>query len=123
MMREKQSYRLLFDEGEAIKGCTSSGSEISRLVASPVPYAGVEEGDKDWLLDESKAEKCNFCEQRRKQNEDPYCVHMCPANARIWGDIDDDDSDAAKVLKQQDARVSHPEYGTSPSVFYIGAFS
>jgi Fe-S-cluster-containing dehydrogenase component len=123
MMREKQSYRLAVDGDEMIKGCTSSGSEISRVTTSPIPYAGVDESDEDWLFDEGKAEKCNFCERRRKQGEDPYCVHMCPAKARIWGDIDDDSSDAAKALKQKKASVSHPEYETGPSVFYVGAFS
>lgn len=122
MKREKAAYAAYSDTAEVIAKCTSSGAETAKEAGASVPYANLSAVAEDELMDESVSEKCNFCQQRRAKGEDPYCVHMCPAQARVWGDVEDEGSEAAKLIADNDVSVSHPEYGTSPSVFYIGSY-
>src|SRR6476620_11072237 len=67
------------------------------------------------------AEKCNFCANRIENQLLPACVSVCPTECRIFGDLDDPDSDLARVLQQEATTVRKPEKGTGPRVFYIGA--
>ena len=68
-------------------------------------------------------EKCTFCDHRIKNGELPYCVESCPANARIFGDLDDPNSEVNKLLgKHQPSRLKE-ELGTEPKIYYIRAFN
>jgi Fe-S-cluster-containing dehydrogenase component/formate-dependent nitrite reductase membrane component NrfD len=67
------------------------------------------------------AEKCNFCANRIENQLLPACVSVCPTECRIFGDLDDPDSDLARILQQEATTVRKPEKGTGPRVFYIGA--
>jgi len=62
-------------------------------------------------------EKCNFCMDRVDNGDQPFCVKTCPAEARIFGDIDDTNSAVAKLIPN--SYQLHPEKETSPSVYYL----
>lgn len=121
-MRDAAAFDEFTSTDELIEGCTSSGAEVAKEAGAPVPYGNFEVTSESLLMDASKSEKCNFCKHLIDAGEDPYCVHMCPAGARIWGDVDDPASDIAKIMAEADVSVSHPEYGTNPNVYYVGKF-
>jgi phenylacetyl-CoA:acceptor oxidoreductase subunit 1 len=78
-------------------------------------------------------EKCSFCSNRIDRGlalgltpgEDPEatpaCVNACPMGARVFGDLNDPESQVSKLL------ASHPSYrlredlGTAPRVYYLPA--
>ena len=76
-------------------------------------------------------EKCSFCVQRIDrglsqgltpgvdQAATPACVVACPVNARIFGDILDEESPVAKFLKEHETFQLHEEWGTQPKVHYV----
>ena len=64
-------------------------------------------------------EKCTLCKERTDEGDEPMCVHCCPADARIFGDLDDPDSQIAKLRREQTAHVLLEDKGTRPQVFYF----
>lgn len=75
--------------------------------------------------------KCNFCMERidsgikkgLKPGVDreatPACVNACPGKARVFGDLDDPDSEVSVLIRAKRAVPFHSEYGTEPSTYYI----
>ncbi len=106
---------------ELIPGCTSSANEIKTKTKSEFPhynpdrsktYAGVRY--------KGIVEKCTFCDHRTKFGQKPFCVDSCPADARIFGDINDAKSEISILLKKNKFSTLKPEKGTNPKVYYIG---
>ena len=64
-------------------------------------------------------EKCTLCKERTDEGDEPMCVHCCPADARIFGDLDDPDSEIFKLRREQTAHVLMEDMGTRPQVFYV----
>jgi tetrathionate reductase subunit B len=71
--------------------------------------------------DTGTAEKCDFCIHRVSQGLEPACVEACPARARIFGDVNDPDSEVSRLIAENPVTVLRPEQGTEPNVYYIGA--
>jgi len=67
------------------------------------------------------AEKCNFCANRVENRLQPACVSVCPTECRIFGDLDDPESEVARIVQREAFLVRKPEKGTGPKVFYLGA--
>ncbi|NLO27935.1 MAG: 4Fe-4S dicluster domain-containing protein [Actinobacteria bacterium] len=65
--------------------------------------------------------KCTFCAERLERGRQPACVEVCPANARCFGDLDDPESDVAKIIARQGGAVLKAELGTRASVFYLNS--
>ena len=64
-------------------------------------------------------EKCTLCKERTDEGDEPMCVHCCPADARVFGDLDDPDSAVSRLRREQSAEVLLEEKGTRPQVFYV----
>jgi molybdopterin-containing oxidoreductase family iron-sulfur binding subunit len=65
------------------------------------------------------AEKCTFCAQYTQNDELPACARACPAKARIYGDLDDPTSEAAKLIATNNTMRLREDFGTEPKVYYI----
>lgn len=65
------------------------------------------------------ATKCDFCIDRIYDGRRPACVEACPAKARIFGDLDDPDSEPSILIKRERGQVLNPELGNMPKVYYL----
>jgi Fe-S-cluster-containing dehydrogenase component/DMSO reductase anchor subunit len=77
------------------------------------------------------AQKCTFCADRidfglandltpgRDPRATPACVNACIADALHFGDLDDPDSNVARLLRQQQSFRMHAELGTEPNFYYL----
>lgn len=66
-------------------------------------------------------EKCTFCPQYTSQGIAPVCVRACPQKARVYGDLDDVDSEISKTMTAKQTMRLKEDYGTQPKVFYVCA--
>ncbi|ACV23765.1 DMSO reductase iron-sulfur subunit [Slackia heliotrinireducens] len=64
-------------------------------------------------------EKCTLCKERTDRGENPMCVECCPARARVFGDLDDPESEISKLRASGNVRILLEEKGTRPQVFYV----
>ena len=74
-----------------------------------------------WNQDLQIPQKCTLCAHRLDKGEkQPRCVESCPTGALMFGDLDDPDSDIAKVVGLAETEDFHPEFNTKPLVKYSG---
>lgn len=67
-----------------------------------------------------KVDKCDYCAARRRQGLEPACVATCPTKVRIFGDINDPASPAAKALQGRvPVRIEDAAYPSAPNMYYI----
>lgn len=66
-------------------------------------------------------EKCTLCKERTDAGEEPMCVVCCPTHARVFGDLDDPNSELAQLraTKGKNMHILLEEKGTKPQVFYF----
>ena len=67
------------------------------------------------------AAKCNYCAHRTEVGIEPACVVVCPERAIIAGDLQNPDSEIARIVAREPVRTRKPEQGTGPNVYYLGA--
>lgn len=65
-------------------------------------------------------EKCTMCANLVSRGEDPMCVQGCVGKARFFGDLDDPESEVAKLIAGDREVVQLlAEQKTEPSVYYL----
>ncbi|HEY0847944.1 MAG TPA: 4Fe-4S dicluster domain-containing protein [Noviherbaspirillum sp.] len=112
------------DKSSAIPGCTSSGAEVAALAGAKPPMLNQwKGGDTLPVRTDDVAEKCTFCYHRVLNGQLPACVEACPAQARVFGDQEDPNSQISQILKKEKSFRLQEEKGTEPNVHYIGKYS
>ena len=107
-----------------IQNATFSAKELSDQSSSPFPYFNTERGKTyEAIRAKGVVEKCTFCDHRVKAGLKPHCVDSCPADARIFGDLDDPTSYVNELLNRYPSEVLLPEKGTKSKVFYIRRYA
>ena len=79
-------------------------------------------------------EKCTFCVQRLRRAEEtarsegrsylgneaiPACVQTCPPGALVFGDLNDPNSEIARLIKDDRSFRLLEDLGTEPSIYYL----
>jgi Fe-S-cluster-containing dehydrogenase component/formate-dependent nitrite reductase membrane component NrfD len=66
------------------------------------------------------AAKCNYCAHRTEVGLQPACVIVCPEQAIIAGDLNNPNSEIARLISREQVSVRKPEQGTKPKLYYVG---
>lgn len=66
------------------------------------------------------ADKCTWCYHRVSRGKLPACVTVCPTSARLFGDLNDPQSEVARVLQEDNWDVLKPEQHTKSMCLYLG---
>ena len=76
-----------------------------------------------FINEETKtADKCTWCYHRVTKGKLPACVNACPTGARKFGDLNDPESEVAKIFNSKERlSVLKEEIGNKPALYYIGA--
>jgi molybdopterin-containing oxidoreductase family iron-sulfur binding subunit len=123
----EKTHKFWRDDESLIAGITPSAMEVTQKVGGTViPYYNPERElsrEGTGLRYKGVVEKCTLCEHRVTKGELPYCVEACPANARIFGDLNDPNSDVSYILGKFRAWRLKENHGTEPKVFYVRSFT
>jgi Fe-S-cluster-containing dehydrogenase component len=85
-------------------------------IVNGCPYRLIE-----WNEELQLPQKCAFCAHLLdKGDPEPRCVESCPSVSLMFGDLDDPNSEVAKLVKSGAAVAMHPEHGLKEKVTYIG---
>lgn len=64
-------------------------------------------------------EKCTLCKERCDDGLKPLCVECCPTSARVYGDLDDPESEISRLVATRNAYNLLEDEGTRPQVYYF----
>ena len=75
-----------------------------------------------YQLESGEVDKCTFCHHRTTEGLLPACVSTCVTTSRMFGDLNDPDSDISKKLAAagDKAKGLMEDRGMEPRVYYIG---
>lgn len=66
-----------------------------------------------------KVDKCELCRHRLDAGiGTTMCQITCPNRAIVVGDLDDPESEVAKIVAENETKLLKPEKGTAPNVHY-----
>lgn len=77
-------------------------------------------GSRFWNPVKRTADKCTFCYHRIKKGLQPACVEVCPTGARIFGDLQDEQSPVSKFMRENATLTLKPHLKTGAKVAYKG---
>ncbi|MEZ6127143.1 MAG: 4Fe-4S dicluster domain-containing protein [Planctomycetaceae bacterium] len=69
--------------------------------------------------DTGNADKCTWCYHRIQRDEQPACVEACPVGARVFGRLDDPESEISKRIASIPTSVLKEHMGTHPKTRYV----
>lgn len=123
--KEAAFSEYISDDSSIVKGGTFSKEELSDKSSAPFPYFNAARGADGYeaIRGKGTVEKCTFCDHRIVDGLAPACVVACPADARIFGDLNDPNSGVAKETRSEFTSVLKPEKGTKPKVFYTKSYN
>jgi len=84
------------------------------------PYGARELDPVDGVM-----KKCTLCidriydESLPEAERQPACVLTCPTRARLFGDLDDPESEASRAVRERGGRELMPELGYRPTNRYL----
>jgi molybdopterin-containing oxidoreductase family iron-sulfur binding subunit len=81
----------------------------------PTPYEKLKQKN----YEKGTVVKCTFCLHRLEKGRLAACVETCPGQARYFGDLDDPESEVARLIALHRGTPFRVELGTEPSVYYI----
>ncbi len=121
----KESHQFWKNKQVLIPEVTSSPVEETRKVGGTViPYYNPErEATLAGIRPKGVVEKCTFCDHRIENGLLPRCVEACPADARIFGDLNNPQSNVNHLLGKFKPFRLQEALGTDPAVYYIRDFS
>lgn len=123
----KKTHRFWRGKKATIPGCTSAPAEVTEQVNGDLIPNYNPDKEKSapgaGLRYKGIVEKCTFCDHRVVAGKLPFCVLSCPADARIFGDLNDPDSEVSKLLGRYRPWRLKEHLGTEPKVFYIREFN
>lgn len=100
-----------FDQSKAKKDA-SGVYEPAAVEACPVEAIS-------WDKHTGLPDKCNFCAHRVDAGLLPACAQTCIGKARVFGDINDPDSEVSRLMADNPTQQLKPSE-KCPGVYYIG---
>ncbi len=82
-------------------------------------------GAREFDEERSVMTKCTLCVDRiydtllPPQDRKPACVKACPTGARLFGDVNDPESDVSKAIRDAGGYALMPEWDTKPANRYL----
>ena len=68
-----------------------------------------------------KVDKCSYCTERYFSGKEPACVQACISRARIFGDLEDPESEVHQLVYKGEAyRMETDDVKIGPNTYYIG---
>lgn len=124
---DKKPHRFWGSDKPLIKNGTSSAREVvEKVKGRSLPYYNPDREKSttaSGIRSKGIVEKCTFCDHRVNNGELPYCVLRCPAKARIFGDINDPNSEVTRLVTKYRPFRLKEHLGTEPKVFYVREFN
>jgi len=75
--------------------------------------------DARYVHPKGYVDKCTFCLHRVQDGKEPACTDVCPTRALTFGDLSDPESEVSRLLRTRDYKVTNPETGCEPNVYFL----
>jgi Fe-S-cluster-containing dehydrogenase component len=75
--------------------------------------------DARFVHPEGYVDKCTFCIHRVEKGMNPACVSVCPTHCMHFGDLEDANSEARRLLDERRGHALLDSAGTKPQIWYL----